>query len=82
MARPQSSTQTAARRCGPTRSGLYSFLHAFKSVSNTDVNVIFQDNKLTGSASLFSASGERIEFEYVDGVVHGAAKIKVNIFKF
>ena len=36
-----------------------------------------QDNKLTGPASLFSASGERIEFEYCDGVVHGPAKIKV-----
>ena len=36
-----------------------------------------QDNKLTGPASLFSASGERIEFEYSDGVVHGPAKIKV-----
>ena len=37
-----------------------------------------QDNKLTGPASLFSASGERIEFEYCDGVVHGPAKIKVS----
>ena len=35
-----------------------------------------QDNKLTGPASLFSATGERIEFEYSDGVVHGPAKIK------
>ena len=38
-----------------------------------------QDNKLTGPASLFAASGERIEFEYQDGVVHGPAKIKVVI---
>jgi hypothetical protein len=35
-----------------------------------------QDNKLTGPASLFAASGERIEFEYLDGVVHGPAKIR------
>ena len=51
------------------------------SFHHYNVNPTFQDNKLTGPASLFSASGERIEFEYVDGVVHGAAKIKVNIFK-
>ena len=44
------------------------------------IDIIFvitcQDNKLTGPASLFSATGERIEFEYSDGVVHGPAKIK------
>ena len=38
---------------------------------------MFQENKLTGPAALFAASGERIEFEYQDGVVHGPAKIKV-----
>ena len=38
---------------------------------------MFKDNKLTGPAALFAASGERIEFEYQDGVVHGPAKIKV-----
>ena len=32
---------------------------------------------MTGQAALFAASGERIEFEYQDGVVHGPAKIKV-----
>ena len=32
---------------------------------------------MTGPAALFAASGERIEFEYQDGVVHGPAKIKV-----
>ena len=26
---------------------------------------------MTGQAALFAASGERIEFEYIDGVVHG-----------
>ena len=36
-----------------------------------------QENKLTGPAALFAASGERIEFEYQDGVVHGPAKIRV-----
>jgi hypothetical protein len=38
---------------------------------------MFKDNKLTGPAALFAASGERIEFEYQYGVVHGPAKIKV-----
>lgn len=37
----------------------------------------WQENKLTGPAALFAASGERIEFEYLDGVVHGSATIKV-----
>ena len=39
--------------------------------------MMFQENKLTGPAALFAASGERIEFEYQDGVVHGPAKIRV-----
>ena len=42
--------------------------------------VMFQENKLTGPAALFAASGERIEFEYQDGVVHGPAKIRVKEF--
>ena len=67
-----SSTPTAARKCEHTRSGLIFIHDPFSQYNDT-----FQDNKLTGPASLFSASGERIEFEYVDGVVHGAAKIKV-----
>merc|ERR1712039_887634 len=36
----------------------------------------YKENKLTGPAALFAASGERIEFEYQDGVVHGPAKIR------
>ena len=52
-------------------------LNYFRSIEN-----LFQDNKLTGPASLFSSSGERIEFEYCDGVVHGPAKIKVTEMLF
>ena len=50
-------------------------------VSATGTNVVFtlKDNKLTGQATLFSASGERIEFEYLDGVVHGPAKIRQDL---
>ena len=43
----------------------------------TILMVMLQENKLTGPAALFAASGERIEFEYQDGVVHGPAKIRV-----
>ena len=43
----------------------------------TILMMMFQENKLTGPAALFAASGERIEFEYQDGVVHGPAKIRV-----
>ena len=56
-------------------------MRTYKVRTNLPIHLVnndtFQDNKLTGPASLFSASGERIEFEYVDGVVHGPAKIKV-----
>ena len=60
-------------------------MRTYKVRTNLPIHLVnndtFQDNKLTGPASLFSASGERIEFEYVDGVVHGPAKIKVENFK-
>ena len=37
---------------------------------------VFQNNKLNGSAIIFAANGDRIEFTYEDGVINGKATIK------
>ena len=38
----------------------------------------FKNNKLMGRSTLFAANGDRIEFNYEDGVVAGKALIRGN----
>ena len=39
----------------------------------------YQDNKLTGPSVIFAANGDKLELNYVDGMVEGKACIKVNL---
>ena len=47
------------------------------SIINESLSFL-QNNKLSGRATLFAANGDRLEFNYDDGVVSGKALIRGN----